>query len=300
MRLSSIRYLLREGFRSIWQNRFMAIASVGVLVSCLLLTGGSYLVFANIQHGFDMIDSQNVAIVYAEKDATQAQLDALGEEIRRESNVSKVEFLSREEQLKRYESTFSRELFEELEQKNPLLDAYVVTFADLEKFSVSIMHLEAMEHVDSVSYSNEVAETLTRLRSIVLIAGGWVIILLLVVSLFIISNTIKLTVYNRRLEIGIMKSVGATNTFIRVPFLVEGMALGLIAGVLTFGITYFIYHELEGMFDFGAFVGGLIPFADLGWLLGIGYVAAGMLTGVVGSAIAMGKYLKNEGGIVLD
>ena len=111
MRLSSIRYLLREGFRSIWQNRFMAIASVGVLVSCLLLTGGSYLVFANIQHGFDMIDSQNVAIVYAEKDATQAQLDALGEEIRRESNVSKVEFLSREEQLKRYESTFSRELF---------------------------------------------------------------------------------------------------------------------------------------------------------------------------------------------
>ena len=99
MRLSSIRYLLREGFRSIWQNRFMAIASVGVLVSCLLLTGGSYLVFANIQHGFDMIDSQNVAIVYAEKDATQAQLDALGEEIRRESNVSKVEFLSREEEL---------------------------------------------------------------------------------------------------------------------------------------------------------------------------------------------------------
>lgn len=300
MRLSSIRYLLREGFRSIWQNRFMAAASVGVLISCLLLTGGSYLVFSNIEHIFDTVESQNVAVVYASANCSEEDVAALGDKLAAIANVADVEFLSKEEQLERYEDSFSKDLFSELQDKNPLLDAYVITFADLGKFSSSIMQIEELETVDSVSYSTDVTETLTHLRSIVLIAGGWVIALLLVVSLFIISNTIKLTVYNRRLEIGIMKSVGATNTFIRVPFLVEGMALGLIAGGFAYGITYFIYYQLEGMFEFGAFMGGLIPFGDLWLLLLVGYLVAGTLTGVAGSAISMSKYLKDEGGVALD
>ena len=274
MRLSSIRYLLREGFRNAWHNRFMSVASIGVLLACLMLTGFSYLVFINVEHAFDTVYEQNVVVAYADPGTTAEQLKGMEDRLNGITNIHKVEFMSKDDILQKYKDSFSPELFEELQgDDNPMQDAFIITLEDLAKFDATVYQINQVEHVEDVSSSGDIAKTLTTVRNVVLLAGGWIIVLLLLVSLFIIANTIKLTVYARRLEIGIMKSVGATNAFIR---------------------TYFIYSRLEGMLSISAFT-GLIPFERLVWVLVIGYLAAGLLTGVLGSAISIRKYLKDEG-----
>lgn len=300
MRFSSIRYLLREGFRNIWQNRWMSVASVCVLVSCLLITGAAYLVFVNVEHMFEWVYDQNIVVVYADLDATEDELSSLQARLEGTDNVQSVEFLSKDEILQRYADSFSPALFEQLQgENNPMQDAFIVTFSDLALLDSSMQTIGTYDGVESMEYNGDLAAMLTRIRNILFMAGGWVIALLLIVSLFIISNTIKLTVYSRRLEIGIMKSVGATNTFIRIPFIIEGMVLGLVAGLLTFGITYLIYHYLEKSIQLSAFL-GLVRFSELQWILLAGFLAAGVLTGILGSAISMGRYLKEKGRVSLE
>ena len=295
MRWNSFQYLLREGFRSIWQNRFMAIASIGVLVSCLLLTGGAYLTFVNIDNIFNWVYEQNVVVAFVEDGYSQSQTAALQRQIEGITNVAHVEFLSKKETLQRMQDDLPAALFESLQgENNPLQDSYVVTFEDLAKFDATLMQLEALPGVESVSHSADLAATLTRVRQVVLTVGGWIIVVLLLVSLFIISNTIKLTVYSRRLEIYIMKSVGATNAFIRLPFAVEGMVLGLLSGGIAYGVLYYIYTKMAENISFGPMM-GLVPFTRVWIPLLIGFLLAGFLTGVVGSVISMSKYLKTEG-----
>lgn len=296
MKLSSARYLLREGFRNIWQNRFMAIASICVLISCLLLTGGAYLVFENIDNAFKQIYEQNVVVVFAKENTTQEQLQSLEQQLGQISNVQSVDFISKDETLETYKNDIPEATYEEMQgEENPMLDLFVVTFEDLEQFDTTLDQIEQLPYIDDISSNRTIAQTLTRVRNIVLTVAGWIIAVLLLVSLFIISNTIKLTVYSRRLEIYIMKSVGATNLFIRIPFLIEGMILGLVSGGVAYGILYYLYDRLAGMFSFtGVF--GLVPFDDVWSILLAGFLLAGMLTGMLGSAISMGRYLKRDGG----
>ncbi len=296
MKIGSLRYLIKEGFQNLWHNRFMGIASIGVLLSCLVLTGGAYLLFVNVNATFDTLYAQNKVVVFAKQGATVEERDQLWRDLKDISNVRDVELRDRDKILEDYKEDLGDELFTELQgENNPMQDAFVITFADLSKFDSTIYQIEQLKPmIDNVSSSENIAKTLTELRNAVLLAGGWVIVLLLLVSLFIIANTIKLTVYNRRLEIGIMKSVGATNSFIRVPFVVEGMMLGLIAGALAFGTTYFVYTRLMGMFSFSMFT-KLIPFQELIWKLAIGFFGIGILTGATGSILSMNRYLKDEG-----
>ena len=296
MRLSSLRYLLREGFRNIWQNRFMAIASVGVLISCLLLTGFAYLVFANVDHAFRWVYGQNVIVVFAEPDVTEEESAAIGEQIRGLANVDTVDFISKEETLEKLKDDLPSNTYEEMQgENNPLQDSFVVSLKDLAQLDATLMQLRQIDQVEDVTYDGNIAQVLTRINQVVLGVGGWIILMLLLVSLFIIANTIKLTVYNRRLEIYIMKSVGATNGFIRLPFIIEGMVLGLAAALLSFGIIAFVYDKLAGMFTFGISFSPL-AFSDVWVTVFIGFLAAGILTGAAGSAISMTKYLKEEGG----
>lgn len=296
MKLSSLRYLLREGFRNIWQNRFMSIASIGVLISCLLLTGFAYLVFANIDHAFDWVYGQNVVVVFADPDATEEQTAAMGETIRGITNVQSVEFVSKDEALWKMADDLPENTFEEMQgENNPLQDSFIVSLRDLSQLDATVMQLQKLDKVEDVTYDGDIAETLTRIKQVVMAVGGWIIAMLLLVSLFIIANTIKLTVYNRRLEIYIMKSVGATNGFIRLPFIIEGIVLGLVSGLLSFGIIAYLYDKLSGMFTFGISFSPL-KFSAVWVVLFVGFLVAGTLTGIAGSAISMTKYLKDEGG----
>lgn len=289
MRWNSFRYLVREGFRSVWHNRFMALASVGVLVSCLLMTGGAYLTFVNIDHMFQWVYEQNVVVAFVEDGRTAEETAALESRLEGITNVLDASFLSKEETLNRMQDSLPQTLFESLQgDSNPLQDSYVVTFEDLAKFDATLAQIEELDGVESVSYSGELAATLTRVRQVVLTVGGWIIAVLLLVSLFIISNTIKLTVYSRRLEIYIMKSVGATNAFIRFPFAVEGMVLGLLSGGVAYGILYYIYDKIAQNLSFGSML-GLVSFARVWPVVLIGFLVIGFFTGVLGSVISMSK-----------
>ncbi len=296
MKFSSIRYLLREGFRNLWQNRFMAVASIGVLVSCLLLTGGAYLIFANIDHIFDWVYEQNVVVAFADADCTEEEITQLEEKIKSITNVASVEHRSKDQLLEEMADSMPGAIFEDLKEDNPLQDAFIIAFSDLSKFDATLMQIQEIPHVEDVKNNAELAGQLTKIRQVVLAVGGWIIGILLLVSLFIIANTIKLTVYNRRLEIYIMKSVGATRAFIRTPFVIEGVVLGLLSGLLSYGILYFVYDRLAGMLTFGGNMVQLLPFSSVWWIMLIGFLVAGVLTGMCGSAISMGKYLKEEGG----
>lgn len=294
MRVNSIRYLIHEGIRSIWQNALMAVASVGVLVSCLFLTGGAYLVLANLNSAFDWVYAQNVVAVYAEPGCRTAQLLDLQLALGELENVRGVELITREEMLEKHSGDLPEELYESFQgEDNPMPDTFLVTAEDLSDCERLVARIRTLPHVESVSYNADLAKTLTGIRSTVFSVSGWVIALLLLVSLFIISNTIKLTVYNRRLEVRIMKSVGATNTFIRIPFMVEGVVLGLFSGAAAFGLLYYVYGRLAGMFTFGV-LGKPVAFSAHAVPLLLGFAAAGVLVGAVGSAISVSRYLKEE------
>lgn len=296
MRAHDIRYLMREGFRNTWQNRFMALASIGVLVCCLLLTSFSYLVFVNIDALFQNAYEQNVVAVYLHTDLDDAAVDKVGKQLKDTDNVTKVDFISKEEYLERFNEEMGAAAFEGLVEDNPLQDTYIVSLKDLEKFEATLKTIESIQGVEDLSYDGDIASTLMRVRGVVLGVGGAIIIVLLAVSLFIISNTIKLTVYSRRLEIYIMKSVGATDGFVRFPFMVEGVILGFVAGTLGYGLLWLLYGQLVRNFVTGI-LWSLVPFAEVWGRLLIGFMGGGILVGVCGSVISMSRYLKQEGSL---
>lgn len=291
-----MRYLTREGLRNVWQNRFMSVASVAVLAACLLLTGLSYLALANVERAFKWVYGQNMVVVFAKTDCTDEQITAMGDALKALENVEKTEFLSKEETLEKYKDSLPEETYASLQgEDNPMPDAYLVTFRDLESFDETVAQIKAIDGVDDASYDGNIAATLRTVRRIALEVGLGVVVLLLVVSLFIIANTIKLTVYNRRLEIYIMRSVGATGAFIRVPFMVEGMTLGILSGGVAFFFVWLLYVKLLGLLPQTTALFSLVLFKEVWGVLIVGFLVIGMLTGMLGSAIATGKYLHKEG-----
>lgn len=296
MKLSSLRYLTREGVRNVWQNRFMSIASVAVLAACLLLTGLSYLALANVERAFKWIYGQNTVVVFADTACTDTQLSAMEDTLQAIENIEQVSFLSKEETLEKYKDSLPEETYNSLQgENNPMQDAYVVTFRDLEGFDATVEQIKGIDGVEEVSYDGDIAATLRTVRRIALELGFGVVALLLIVSLFIIANTIKLTVYNRRLEIYIMRSVGATGAFIRIPFMVEGMALGVLSGGVAFFLVWLLYVKLLGLLPQTTSLFSMVPFSEVWKVLLLGFLLIGMLTGMLGSAIATGKYLHKEG-----
>ena len=300
MKLHQIFYLIREGFRNTWQNRLMALASVSVLVCCLMLTGFSYLIYVNVEQMFQNAYEQNVVAVYLDTDLNDAQVEAVGDTLRGIDNIDDIRFLSKEDFLAQYGEALSDDVMGSFEgENNPLPDTYIITMKDLALFRDTLTRIQDIAGVDEASYDADTAAVLTRVRSVALALGSGVIVVLLVVSLFIIVNTIKLTVHNRRLEIYIMKSVGATDGYVRFPFVVEGLLLGLMSGGVGYGLIALLYQSIVGNLTFDNPLLALVPF-DAQWLpLFIGFLAGGMLVGVCGSAISMNKYLKHEGNMYL-
>lgn len=296
MRTHDVQYLVKEGFRNAWHNRMMALASVGVLICCLLFTGFAYLVYVNVDHMFQAAYEQNMVAVFLDVELEQDAVSRIGETLEGMDNLADVTFVSKEEALERYGEDLPTETYESLQEENPLQDTYMVSLKELETFETTIKEIEALEGVEDVSYDGDIAATLTRLRNMLVGGVGIFSVVLLAVSLFIIATTIKLTVYNRRLEIYIMKSVGATDGFVRFPFIVEGALLGLVAGTVGYGLIYLLYSQIVKNLDLGMFLSP-VPFGRVWGVLLIGFLAGGILVGMCGSAISMSKYLKHEGGL---
>ncbi|MBR5135306.1 MAG: permease-like cell division protein FtsX, partial [Clostridia bacterium] len=234
-------------------------------------------------------------------------ITALEKDLQSIPNVNKITKIDKETILADHADILGEATYESLQgENNPMLDAFEVTFKDLKQFDQTVDTIKIKDNVDSVSDHREVAKVLVGIEQAVFSIGGWIVLMLLLVSLFIISNTIKLTVYSRRLEINIMKSVGATKSFIRLPFTVEGMVLGLFAGLLSFGVMYFVYTRLLSavqinLINFSPLtIIGMTGFLPVWAELLIGFILLGTLTGMIGSAISINRYLKEESGVSLD
>lgn len=300
MRLSGWGYLIKEGLKNIWNNRIMSIASICVLVSCLTLTGSAMLISYNVSDLVEKVGSENMVDVYLDDDIgeVEAVVD-IGPALREITNISDVVFVSKEEAIENYKEDLGEWYDEMTGEGNPLPNAYRVTMADLSLYEQTVEQISNIDGVQKITDRSDIANKLTSLNNLVTVIGFWLVVVLGVISLFIVSNSIKMTMYNRRFEISIMKSVGATNTFVRIPFFFEGMTIGLIAGAITSGILFFLYEAVSsGITNIAAYLVA-IPYETFALPLTIIFIGCGMVVGAVGSLISMHKYLKIEGGETL-
>lgn len=302
---NNFKYLVREGLRNAWANRLMTLASVGVLVCCLVLMGSAVLVSVNISHAMTWLRDQNVVMVFLNDTVSGSDKSYTVADVKNQilsvDNVDEnnVEFVSREEGFRTLISRFEQQpqIMESLgDTANILPDAFRVGFKDPTRYETTVKQLQNLDVVYAVRDNREYANKLMSINKTVTVVGVWIVGLLLVVSLFIITNTIKLTMYVRKLEISIMKSVGATDWFIRMPFLVEGIVIGLAAGIISFGLVSYIYSAATSAIS-SIMSSGTLPYMSMvGWLL-LAFLGSGVFSGALGSLVSIRKYLKDDGGV---
>ncbi|MBR5245748.1 MAG: permease-like cell division protein FtsX [Clostridia bacterium] len=300
MKGASLGYLTKEGFRNVWVNRLMSLASITVLMACLVIIGLGAMLFFNINALLDNIESQNVIMVYIQDGTSDDDINRMEESINSMDNVQNIVFVSKEEafaaQLEDMGS--DAELLKDME--NPLPDAFKISVKDMAYFKDTVTDLRSLNNVETVRENGDVADKLVNIRQAVTIVIAGMVALLFIVSLFIIANTIRITMFSRKLEISIMKAVGATNWFIRWPFMVEGVVIGIISSLVSFGVLAGLYRGVVYVFK-----DLLALFTPIGFLQYAGYIllifmGIGMFTGSVGSLISMGKYLKEQGSVVSE
>ncbi len=301
MKGRSIGYLTREGFRNIWVNRLLSLATIVVLVSCLIIVGSGMLIFLNINSLLDLIEGQNVVMVYVEDGTDETTTQQLGLKLKTLDNIRDVEFVPKEEAFERQKQQYGEnaDVLNGL-SADILPDAYKVTVDDLERFDETVGIVKQMDHVLQVHENSDLARRLAGIRNAVTYISAGIVLILFFVSLFIVSNTIRITIYNRRLEISIMKAVGATNAFIRWPFMVEGILLGLFSAVLALGLQYGIYSLASIWLDnVMAMLGGtVVEFLDFIWYIFGVFAFIGVVIGTFGSIFSLNKYLKEHNNVV--
>jgi cell division transport system permease protein len=329
MKITSIRYLVGEGFKNIWVNRLMSIASIGVLMACMVIIGLATLITENVNKAIGNLEQQNVVIAYM-KDYNWALLEAeiptseegregadengilqsdyvihseeeakaLCDEIRKISNVADVEFITSEDGLKTVQQTLNIDDADSdklLDGENPISCSAKIQMTDMALFDKTVEKISELDGIYNVQSHSDLASTITAIKNGIGVAGVWIIAILMIIALVIVSNTIRVTMYSRKLEISIMKAVGATDTFVRIPFVVEGIAIGTISALLAEGILYFCYRvATEAIID-TLNTTDIVKYGDMAWILLAMFLGIGLVAGIFGSVIMINKYLRKEG-----
>ena len=294
MKKNNIGYLLREGIRGIFLHGFMSFAAIWVTVACLIIMGTFGLVLFNLNEMIVELEQENEMLVYIDDTYSEAEAKSVGSQINLIANVHSAQFISREEALESFvEEQQDVDLFAGLEAST-FRDRFVVTLEDNSKMRQTEQDIRAIEGVADVTAHYEIAEGFQTVQQILNIASIIIIAVLLVVSVLIISHTVKLAMYDRKDEIAIMKMVGATNGFIRWPFVVEGFILGIVASALAFFLEWGLYNLLETQV---AAVDSLnlitiVPFIEVVEIVAIGYALVGFVVGVIGSLLSIRRFLQ--------
>lgn len=347
MKISSIKYLTGEGVKNAWINRLMTLASIGVLVACMVIIGLAILISENVNKAVGKLEQQNVVMaymkdynwaLYGEKgnssdssassgssssdtastvsDAETAdkngikpsdyvihnddEAKALCDEIAKLPNVASVTYVTSEEGLESVKESMlegqeSYFTFLDEEYGNPMSGAAKITMKDMSLFDETIGQIKKIDGIDAIQSQNDLADKITAIKRGIGIAGFWIIAILMVISLVIVSNTIRVTMYNRKLEISIMKAVGATDSFVRIPFIVEGMLIGVISALLAEGLLYFCYRVATETIVSTLGTTDIVHYGDVAWWLLLIFIGIGIFAGVLGSVIMISKYLRREG-----
>ena len=293
MKLNNIGYLLKEGFRGIFLHGFMSFAAVCVTIACLVIVGSFSILAYNLDVMVEELNQTSEILVYVDADLPDAEARSIGTQINLLDNVLQSTFVSREEALEDFIADHDGDSAFSGVQASDLRHRYIVSLEDNLLMKQTDEQLKQLPGVAKTNAAYELAEGFTTIQSVLHIVSYAVIAVLLVVSLLIISNTVKLAMYDRKDEIAIMKMVGATNGFIRLPFIVEGFTLGMIGAVLAFGLEWVGYDALVQrvsgvdslqLFSFVSFQELLIPMV-------IVFAGAGMFVGIVGSWTSIRKFM---------
>ena len=293
MRLNNIGYLLKEGVRGIFQHGFMSFAAVCVTVACLVIVGSFSILAYNLDVMVEELNQTSEILVYVDSSLSDAEAKSIGTKINMLDNVLKATFVSREEALQDFINDHEGDSAFSGVQAGDLRHRFVVTLENNTKMEQTDNHLKQIPGVAKTNAAYELAEGFSTIQSVLHMVSYAIIAVLLIVSLLIISNTVKLAMYDRKDEIAIMKMVGATNGFIRMPFVVEGFTLGMMGAILAFGIEWVMYDALIRrisqvdslqLFTFVAFQELLIPMI-------ITFGAAGMFVGFVGSWTSIQRFM---------
>ena len=329
MKLTSVKYLTGNGFKNIWANKLMSVASIGVLVACMSVIGLAVAISANVDNAISELEKENVIMAYfddkshaiyensndkkTESDAAtsvteddyfvKSYADAIliCDKIRDLDNVRSVVFITSEMALKEARDSLpedQREAFDALGESefgNLFSSSAKITMINLEKFSETIEEIEAISGVARTSSAQDIAKKMVAIENAINIVGFLIIAILMIISIVIVSNTIRVTMYNRKLEISIMKAVGATDSFVRLPFIVEGITIGTASACITVTILYFVYNAVKGTVKAELGLANVVPFGDFFWTVFGLFIGIGCLAGLLSSAFMINKYLRKEG-----
>ena len=293
MKSNNFGYLLKEGIRGIFLHGFMSFAAVCVTVACLVIIGSFSVLLYNLNIMVAEVEQDAEILVYIDESFTEAEAKSVGSKINMIENVHQATFVSRQQALEEFVAKLGDESAFQGIQADVLRDRFLVTLEDNNKMKETVPMIEAVSGVAEVNAPYRVAEAFATIQHILRIVSAAVIALLLVVSLLIISNTVKLAMYDRRDEIAIMKMVGATNSFIRFPFVVEGFLLGMFGAAVAFFLEWGLYNAMVGWI---ASVDALnllqfVPFMELIWPMVATFGAAGLFVGIFGSFTSIRKFL---------
>ena len=301
MKIRTFFYSLKQGFVNLKRNRLFTLASVGTITACIFLIGLFYAVLINIQHIVKSAE-ENVCIeIFFDESATDEQIEEIGEKIKKRAEFGTIKYISPEEAWENYKQQYfadAPELAEGFADDNPLADSdsYKVTLNDVSMQEVFVDFVEELDGVRKVNYSESTADTLTDFGKMVGFISASIIIILLAVGVFLISNTIMIGIAVRKEEIAIMKLMGAKDAFVRAPFLVEGVVIGLVGALVPIGALYMVYKEVI-VYIINQFKGiesvvSLLPIGEVfGVLIPAALIIGGGI-GILGSAITIRKHLR--------
>lgn len=288
-------YFLSQAVKGLWRNGVMSFASVAVLMSCLVVMGGFALLVVNIDVNLEQLKLLNQVVVLADYEATTEQIDAIERQIWNLDNVKSVTHVDKDQSLEEMiENEEQRDVYSDLVgENNPLSDYFVVEYENVDGLSELTFQLNQIDGIRKINQRQDLAAKLESLKNGVLMVFIWFLAILMVVSVFIIVNTIKLSVFARRHEITVMRYVGATGWFITLPFVIEGIILGIIAGSVGYFIEWYAYHYVEKLVANGSIAMiSILSYADISGTVLAGFLGVGILTGIIGSVVSLGRYLK--------
>ena len=292
MKHNNFGYLMGEGVRAMFKHGFMSFAAICITVACLVIINSFTLISYNLDLTVGEVQKELRIVVCIDENYTEAESKSVGSDINLLPNVANAEFFSRQQALEDFIGDSDESLFEGLDA-DAMRDQYIVTLVDNAQVAETKEALENINGVSDVYADIEVGNALATIRTVLYIASIAIAAVLLIVSLIIISNTIRLAMLDRREEIGIMKMVGATNSFIRFPFFVEGFFLGLFGAVFSFFIEWGLYEVLrKAIMNTGLEVLTIVPFTDVLVPMALVCGVAGFVIGIFGSVMSIRRFLK--------
>ncbi|MCX7615265.1 MAG: permease-like cell division protein FtsX [Clostridiales bacterium] len=293
MKQMNIKYFIEQGVKSIFLHGFMSFAAISVMTACLIITASFALIAFNIDRMIAEVESQSEITVYIDDKLPEADARSLIKQISAIQNVQDAEFVSKERALEEFKKQLggNASLVSGLENDNPLRHSFRIKMKDISLHAQTVEELKKIPQIASVSSRLDISQKLVKIRSVTNALSIMLIALLGAVSVFIISNTVKLATFTRRDEIAIMKMVGATNSFIRAPFIIEGFLLGVTSAVLSFFLQWGLYSYLGKTIIEGIGIISLIPFNQVGSTVFSIILLAGIVIGMGGSLLAIRKFL---------